>query len=58
LVFGRHAGRDHRLVGGQSRRAGKEASGADHGVLEVDAVDGEEVGVQVVVVVDNPDVVG
>lgn len=48
-------GGGHRSVVG--RRAGgevKEPFGADHGGLEVDAVDGEEVGIEVGLVVEEP----
>ncbi|AVH60010.1 hypothetical protein C4B68_34230 [Streptomyces dengpaensis] len=57
LLFGGQACGEDALVGGESGRSGKESLGSDHGAVEVDAVDGEEVRVQVVVVVDDPSVV-
>jgi hypothetical protein len=58
LLFGRHSGGEDGLVGGQPARQGEEPFGADDGCLEVDAVDRQEVGVQVVGVVGDPGIVG
>jgi hypothetical protein len=53
-----HAGGQDALVGGEPGGKGEEALGADDGGFEIDAVDGEEVRVEVVEVVGDPGVVG
>ena len=56
VAFFVYAGRHDALVGGQPVRQCEVAAGADRIVLlKVDAVDGEEVGVEVVFVAENPD---
>lgn len=54
LLFDGHAGGHHAVVGGESGGEFQESFGADDGGFEVNAVDGEEVGVEVGAVVDDP----
>lgn len=54
LAFGFGAGCHHALVGGQPVGEGEVAGAGDLDVLKVEAVDGEEVGVDVPLVVQDP----
>jgi hypothetical protein len=48
-------GGHHALVGGEPVGEGEVAGGADLALIEINAVDGEEVGVQIRQVVKDPD---
>ncbi|MFD7999942.1 hypothetical protein [Streptomyces mirabilis] len=48
-------GGHHALVGAQPVGEGEVAGGADLGLLKVEAIDGEEVGVEIRQIIEDPD---